>query len=65
MGKKSRVFAHLILSPNSRFADLEVEIAESLLPYPRTLGFAETVGGDWFNCELPPDRGTARPRVPC
>ena len=32
MGRKSRLFAHSVSSPNSRFADVEAEIAESLRP---------------------------------
>jgi hypothetical protein len=39
MGRKSRLFTHSTSSPDSRFADLEVEIAESLRPCPRLFPF--------------------------
>jgi hypothetical protein len=39
MGRKSRLFAHSISSPDSRFAELEVEIAESLRSCPRIFPF--------------------------
>ena len=39
MGRKSRLFAYSISSPDSQFADLGVEIAESLRPCPRIFPF--------------------------
>lgn len=39
MGRKSRLFAHSIPSPGSQFAELKVEIAESLRPCPRIFPF--------------------------
>jgi hypothetical protein len=47
MGWKSRLFVHSISSLDSRFADLEVEIAESLVREYSL--FAETNGGDGFD----------------
>ncbi len=43
MGPKSRLFAYSILSPDSRFAHLKVENAESLRLYPQIFPF----GGDY------------------
>ena len=39
MGRKSRLLAHLISSPDSQFADLGAQTAESLQPCPQTFPF--------------------------
>jgi hypothetical protein len=39
MGRKSRLFAHSVSSPDCRFGELEVEIAESLRPCSRIFPF--------------------------
>jgi hypothetical protein len=49
MGRKSRLFAHSRSSPDSRFGELEGQIAKSLRPCPRISPFAEIIGGDWFD----------------
>jgi len=39
MGRKSRLFAHLNLSPELRFAELKEEIGKSLRPHPQIFPF--------------------------
>jgi hypothetical protein len=39
MRRKSRLFAHSFYSPDSRFAELEAEIAERLRPSPQKFPF--------------------------
>jgi hypothetical protein len=39
MGRKSRHFAHSLPSPDSRLAEIEAEIPESLWPYPQIFAF--------------------------
>ena len=58
MGRKSRLFAHSISSPDSQFADLEVEIAESLRPCPRIFPFCGDYRRRLVRSRLPPDLGT-------
>jgi hypothetical protein len=48
-GPEIRAFTYSTSSPDSRFADLEVEIAESLRLVRDYSRFAETIGGDWFD----------------
>ena len=54
-GRKSRLFAHSTLSPDSRFAGLEVEIAESLRPCPQIFPFYEDYRRRLVRSRLPPD----------
>jgi hypothetical protein len=58
MGRKSRLFAYSISSPDSQFADLEVEIAESLRPCPRIFPFCGDYWRRLVRSRLPPDGGT-------
>jgi hypothetical protein len=38
-GPEIRLFVHSVLSPNSWFAEVEVQMAESLRPYPQIFPF--------------------------
>ena len=55
MGRKSGLFAHSIPSLDARFAELEVEIAESLRPSPRIFPFWGDRGRRRVRSGLPPD----------
>ena len=55
MGRKSRLFAHSISSPDSRLADLEAEIAESLRPCPQIFPFWGDYRRRLVRSRLPPD----------
>jgi hypothetical protein len=55
MGRKSRLSAHSISSPYSRFAELEMEIAESLRPCPRIFPFCGDYQRRLVRSRLPPD----------
>src|SRR4051794_40632310 len=55
MGRKSRLFAYSISSPNSEFADLEVKIAESLRPCPRKFPFCGDYRQRPVRSRLPPE----------
>jgi len=56
MGRKSRLFAYSISFPNSDFADLEVEIAESLRLCLRKFPFCGDYRQRLVRSRLPPDR---------
>jgi hypothetical protein len=58
MGRNSRLFAHSISSPDSQFAHLEVEIAESLRPCSRIFPFCGDYRQRLVRSRLPPDLGT-------
>jgi len=49
MGRKSRLFAHLNLSPELRFAELKEEIGKVSGPIRKYSRFAETIDGDGFD----------------
>ena len=46
MGQKSRLLANSLSSLDSRFAELEAKIAESLRLFREYSRFGETAGGD-------------------
>jgi hypothetical protein len=54
MGRKSRLFAHLFSSLDSRFAEVEAELAESLRPSPQIFPFWRDHGGDRFDHDCRP-----------
>jgi len=65
MGRKSRLFAHSLWSPDSRFTELEAEIAESLRPFPRIFPFWGDYRRRRVRSGLPPDPGTRfQPHLP-
>jgi hypothetical protein len=55
MGRKSRLFAYSISSPDTRFARQEVEIAESLRPCPRIFPFCGDSRRRLVRSRLPPE----------
>jgi len=55
MGRKSWLFAHSLSSLDSRFAELEVEIAESLRPCPRIFPFCGDYRRRLAWSRLPPE----------
>jgi hypothetical protein len=57
MGRKSRLFAHSISSLDSRFAELGVEIGESLRPCPRIFPFWGDYRRRRVRSGLPPEVG--------
>ena len=58
MGRKSRLFAHSLWSPDSRFAELEGEMAESLRPFTQIFPFCGDYRRRRVRSGLPPDLGT-------
>jgi hypothetical protein len=58
MGRKSRLLAHWLRSPDSRFAEEEAEIPESLRPFPRIFPFCGDYRRRRVRSGLPPDHGT-------
>jgi hypothetical protein len=58
MGRKSRLFACSISSPDPEFADVEVEFAESLRPCPRIFPFCGDYRRRPVRSRLPPEHGT-------
>src|SRR5258705_13635007 len=54
MGRKSRLFAHSLSSLDSRFAEVETEIAESLRPSPQIFPFWGDYGRRRVRSRLPP-----------
>src|SRR5258708_17679438 len=60
MGRKSRLFAHTISSPDSGFAGLEVEIAESLRPCPQIFPFCGDYRRRLVRSRLPPEGNERR-----
>jgi hypothetical protein len=57
MGRKSRPFAHLHSSLDARFAELEVEIGESLRPRARIFPFCGDYRRRQVRSRLPPEGG--------
>src|SRR5437763_9625193 len=54
MGRKSRLFMHSLSSLDSHSAELEVEMAESLRPYPRIFPFCGDYRRRLVRSRLPP-----------
>jgi len=63
MGRKSRLFPHSISSLNAEFASLEVEITESLRPYPQIFPFCGDYRRRLVRSRLPPETGSAIPHT--
>jgi hypothetical protein len=64
MGRKSRLLTYSLSSLDFRFAELEVEIAESLLPCPRIFPFCGDYRRRLVRSGLPPDEGSSGLTVP-
>ena len=58
MGRKSRLFAHSLWSPDSRFAELAAEIPESLRPFLQIFPFWGDYRRRRVRSGLPPDEGS-------
>jgi hypothetical protein len=58
MRRKSRLFAHWLRSPDSRFAEEETEIPESLRPFPRIFPFCGDYRRRRVRSGLPPEDGS-------
>ena len=58
MARKSLLFAHSLWSPDSHFAGLEAEIAESLRQFPQMFPFWGDDPRRRVRSGLPPDHGT-------
>ena len=63
MGRKSRLFAHSLSSPDSRFAGHEAEIAKSLRPFPRIFPFWGDFRWRRVRSGLPPEDGSPTSRT--